>query len=144
MFIILSVFLIAVDFLTKHLATAFLKPLSNIDLIPNVLSLTYVQNRGAAFGIMQNARWFFIIITVVVLIAMVVFIIKKRPLKPLLKWSFAFIFAGAIGNLTERVVNGFVVDMIRVHFFDFPVFNFADCLIVLGTFLLCIYILKSE
>lgn len=144
MFIVLSVFLVAVDFITKYLATTFLKPLSNIDLIPNVLSLTYVQNRGAAFGIMQNARWFFIIITVAVLSAMIIFIIKKRPLKPLLKWSLSFIIAGALGNLTERVLNGFVVDMIRVHFFDFPVFNFADCLIVSGTFLLCIYILKSE
>lgn len=136
--------LIAVDQITKYLAVAHLKPINNIDLIPNIFSLTYVENKGAAFGIMQNARWFFICLTIIILIALSVYIIRKKPQGKLLRISFALIYSGAIGNLIDRIFSGFVVDMLRVHFFDFPVFNFADCLVVIGTLLLCLYVIKEN
>ena len=136
-----SVILVVIDQFTKYLTSRYLKPVENIDLIPKVLSLTYVENRGAAFGIMQNARWFFIIATAIVLIVFALYILKAKPKSRLFKISAALIFAGAAGNLIDRVAFGFVVDMMRVHFFDFPVFNFADCCVVIGTALLAVYIL---
>ena len=142
--IILSIALLVIDLFSKYLATTFLKPLGNIDLIKGVFSLTFVENSGAAFGMMQNGRWFFIILTVAVLSVLALWLIKKKTSGKLIGFSMSLIFAGALGNLIERILYGYVTDMLRVHFFDFPVFNFADCCVVIGTFLLCLYILKSE
>ena len=136
-YFIISALLIAIDQITKWLTVNFLKPISNIDLIPRFLSLTYVENRGAAFGIMQNSRWFFVIITLIFLIGLTIYAVKSKERTKLFCISSALVFAGAIGNLIDRVLSGYVVDMIRVHLFDFPVFNFADCCIVIGMILLC-------
>ena len=139
-----AAFLVAVDQIIKQLTVAYLKPLGNIDLIPNVFSLTYVENKGAAFGMMQNARWFFICLTIIILLALSIYIIRKKPQGKLLRISFALIYSGAVGNLIDRAFSGYVVDMLRVHFFDFPVFNFADCCVVIGTSLLCLKIIKEN
>lgn len=144
MMIALCIALIIIDRITKVLTANLLKPVDSVVLIPKVLSLTYVENRGAAFGIMQNARWIFIVVTVAVLIALCVYIIKNKPQSKLFKWSAALISAGAIGNLIDRIFYGYVVDMIQATFIDFPVFNFADCCIVVGTGLLCLYILIKK
>ncbi|MBE7013289.1 MAG: signal peptidase II [Ruminococcaceae bacterium] len=136
--------LIIADQLTKWLTIRFLKPVGSVELIPHILSLTYVENRGAAFGIMQNARWFFIAATTVVLVALVVYAIKTKPDSKLFKVSATLIGAGAVGNLVDRVARGFVVDMIQVNFVDFPVFNVADCCVVVGGILFCWYILKEK
>lgn len=141
---VISILLIVIDVITKRLTVNLLKPIGNIDLIGNVLSLTYVENRGAAFGILQDARWVFIVVTFVVLAALSVYIVKTKPVSKLFRWACALIYAGAVGNLIDRVALGYVVDMIRVHFFDFPVFNFADCCVVIGTALLCIHILIDQ
>lgn len=133
----IAVLLIAIDQITKYLTVKFLEPISNLDLIPKFLSLTYVENRGAAFGIMQDSRWFFVIITLVFLIGLGIYAARLKKRSRLFCISSALVCAGAIGNLIDRVLNGFVVDMIRVHLFDFPVFNFADCCIVIGMVLLC-------
>ena len=144
MYPVIAVVLIIIDQITKWLTVNHLKPIHNIDLIPNVLSLTYVENKGAAFGILQDARWVFIVVTFAVLLALGVYIIKNKPQSKLFCWSCALIYAGAIGNLIDRVALGYVVDMIRVHFFNFPVFNFADCCVVIGAALLCIHILIDQ
>lgn len=141
MMVLFSVILVILDQLTKFLTVKNLKPVKNIDIIPNILSLTYVENRGAAFGILQNARWFFIVATVVFLLCLTVYILKVKPASPLFRLCASCIYAGAVGNLIDRIAKGYVVDMIRVHFFDFPVFNFADCLIVAGAVLFAVYII---
>lgn len=144
MMIALCIALIILDRITKILTINLLKPIESIVLIPKVLSLTYVENRGAAFGIMQNARWIFVVVTVAVLAALCVYIVKTKPQSRLFKWSAALIGAGAVGNLIDRICYGYVVDMIQATFIDFPVFNFADCCIVVGTGLLCLYILTKK
>lgn len=143
-YFIVALLLIAVDQITKYLTVSYLKPIGNIDLIPNIFSLTYVENKGAAFGMMQDARWFFICLTIIILAVLTIYIIRKKPQGKLLRISFALIYSGAIGNLIDRLFSGYVVDMIRVHFFDFPVFNFADCSVVIGTILLCLLIIKEN
>ncbi len=139
--VLVSLILIFSDQITKFLTLKYLKPVGSVSVIDKVLSFTYVENRGAAFGMLQNARWVFITVTIVVCIALIYYMTKKKPQDKLLKASFALVIAGAIGNLIDRIFRGFVVDMIEVTFVSYPVFNFADCCVVVGAVLFAIYVL---
>lgn len=136
--------LVIIDQITKMLTLAYIKPVNTIEVIKNVLSFTYVENKGAAFGILQNARWVFIIFTMAVIAAFIYYTIKKAPSSRLYYVSVGLIIAGGVGNLIDRIFRGFVVDMIELTFINYPVFNFADCCVVIGSFLFCIYILKYD
>lgn len=141
-FIIIPLILV-LDIFTKYLSTFYFK-LAEIEVIKNILYFTYVENRGAAFGIMQNKQWFFILVTLVLIFAMVLYILKLKPQSKLLKITLSFIIGGGIGNLIDRIVKGYVVDFIDVRIINYPVFNIADCFVVMGAVLLCIYILFSK
>lgn len=136
--------LVMVDFFIKQWATASLQPVTQIDIIPNILSLYYHQNYGAAYGILQNRRLFLVVVTGVMLAAFVVAILIGKVKKPLTLASFSLIVAGGVGNLIDRVRLGYVVDYIYFEPINFPIFNFADCCVVVGTGLLIIYILFFE
>lgn len=145
LFITISVItLVIIDQITKLLTLAYVKPVGTIEIIKNILSFTYVENRGAAFGIMQNARWVFILFTLAIIALLVGYTLKKKPEGKLYYVSTAMIISGGIGNLIDRIFRGYVVDMIEVTFIDYPVFNFADCCVVIGAILFCIYILKYD
>lgn len=135
------ILLTAADQVTKLLTLKYIKPVGSLEIIKNILSLTYVENRGAAFGIMQNSRYIFIIITIVLSAVMVYFLFFKKNESKLLKLSLTMILSGAVGNLIDRVFLGYVVDMIEVTFINYPVFNFADCCVVIGAVLFCIYVM---
>ncbi|MBE7013609.1 MAG: signal peptidase II [Ruminococcaceae bacterium] len=141
-FIIISLILVF-DIFTKYLSSFYFK-VSEIEVIKNILYFTYVENRGAAFGIMQNKQWFFILITLILIIAMILYILKVKPQDILLKLSLSFIIGGGIGNLIDRVFKGYVVDFIDLRIINYPVFNIADCFVVIGAVLLCVYILFSK
>ena len=120
-----------------------MKNVESIPIIQNMFHLTYVENRGAAFGMFQNNQ---IIFVIVALIASIygLYYLHKNKVNILGKVSILLIISGALGNLIDRVRLGFVVD-----YFDFRiiweyVFNVADIFVVLGTILLCIYILFYE
>ena len=140
--IIISLILVF-DIFTKYLSSFYFK-VSEIEVIKNILYFTYVENRGAAFGIMQNKQWFFILITLILIIAMILYILKVKPQDILLKLSLSFIIGGGIGNLIDRVFKGYVVDFIDLRIINYPVFNIADCFVVIGAVLLCVYILFSK
>jgi len=140
-FIILTILLIIADQITKYYTLIKLSPIGSIEVLKGVLSFTYVENRGAAFGILQNARWIFIAVTLITIIAIIGYIIKTKPSCKTLLLSLSLILAGGIGNMIDRIFRGFVVDMIEVTFINYPVFNLADCCVVIGTILLGIYIL---
>ena len=113
--------------------------------LPHLLRLTYVENFGAAFGILQQKRWLLIGITVAVLAFLVWTLLAKKVTEKPMVWSFALIIAGGAGNLIDRMQRGFVVDYLDVSpLFSFPVFNFADCCVVIGTALMIFYILVLE
>jgi len=137
--IILSIILI--DQLTKYLAVIRLKDIGSIEIVRGIFSLTYVENRGAAFGILQNHRWFFIITTTIICVVMIYFLITQSNTSIVLRISLSMILGGAIGNLIDRIRFGYVVDMLHFTLIDFPVFNVADCFVVTGTILLAYYIL---
>lgn len=110
----------------------------NIKIIPGVLELTYVENRGAAFGMLQGRVWLFVLITIAVL-AMIIWYWKSIPANHSGKWmkiALILIISGAIGNLIDRVCMQYVRDMIYFSLIDFPVFNVADMCVVGGVILL--------
>jgi signal peptidase II len=138
---------ILLDRISKIWALNTLASGKDIVIIKNLFSFSYLENRGAAFGIFQNRLIFLTLITVIVILGVVYFIIKYKPTSKLLKISLALIISGAIGNFIDRIYYKFVVDFIMLHYKDvyyFPTFNVADMLVVLGTILLAIYILKEE
>ena len=138
-FIILTVCVIS-DFFSKMLAYHMFR-LEEIPVIKDVLYFTYVENRGAAFGILQNHRWIFITVTILAMIAIIVYIAWKEPKNKILLVSLALILGGGIGNLIDRISLSYVIDFIDVRLIHFPVFNIADICVVCGCILLCIYIL---
>jgi signal peptidase II len=134
-------FIVALDQVTKYLAKTYLKPVGSIPLIPNVFHFTYVENRGAAFGILQNQRWLFIVLTVVISAVIVYYLFTHRQESIVLTIALSMILGGAIGNLIDRLRLGYVVDMLHFVLIDYPVFNVADSFVVIGTILLAYYIL---
>ena len=140
-FTIVTIVLVVIDQITKYLSVGSLKGASSVVLIDKLLSLTYVENRGAAFGILQNARWIFITFTFIAIIFIIYYKIKYKPQSITLNSALCLITSGAIGNLIDRVGRGYVVDMIEVTFINYPVFNIADCFVVTGAILLSIYVL---
>ena len=144
MIYVISALLIIIDQATKYITVSKLKPLGSVEIIKGILSFTYVENKGAAFGILQNARWVFIIATIIIIAALIVYKIKFKVKSKIFDCSSALLISGGIANLIDRIFLGYVVDMIEVTFIDYPVFNFADCCVVVGAILLCIYVLKTE
>lgn len=140
-----TVALVIADQLTKYLTIVHLKNTSGISLIPGVFELQYVENRGAAFGILQQKRIFLILISILVLIALLYLYTKipdqKRYLP--LKILAVMILSGAVGNMIDRIFRGYVVDFFYFRLIDFPVFNVADCYVVISViaafFFVCFY-----
>ena len=119
---------ILLDRLTKLWAAGPLKAVGSMDFIPGIMEFHYVENRGAAFGIFQNQRWFFVIMTVVILVVVSWFYgrtpVEKRYLP--LRICMIVLTAGAIGNFIDRLIRGYVVDFFYFSLIDFPIFNVAD------------------
>ena len=124
------------------ITTLAAQPGARQDFLPGFLNFRYVQNTGAAFSFFENGTAFFAVFTSIVLVAMTVilFRVRKRNIR-LLNVAIMLIIAGGIGNLIDRIARGFVVDMFEFDFISFPIFNFADVLICVGTGLLFIFIL---
>ncbi len=144
---IIFMFSIVSDQLTKIWAVNTLKNGESIKLIGNFLRFTYAENKGAAFSILQNQLWFFIIISIVMLGVLAYIYFKTKNITKISRLSIAMIAGGAIGNLIDRVNLGYVVDFIDVRFgsfYDFPIFNIADSFVVCGTILMIILILFNK
>lgn len=132
--------LIGLDQLFKWLAVVHLKNQPPFVLIPNVFELHYNENPGAAFGILSDHRWVFISITIIVMVFLLVLLLSGRFKKyKLLNASAILIVAGGIGNLIDRIAYGYVVDFLYFKLINFPIFNFADCCVVIGSVMLLIF-----
>ena len=143
--VLVTVFL---DQISKHFVVLYLKGQRPLKIIEGLLSFTYVENRGAAFGILQNRKLFFVAVTVVTLI--ILMYIFLRYYKHLNLWtisSLSMIMGGTIGNFIDRMSLDYVVDFISLRFFNrynFAVFNLADTFIVVGAIMLMLYIIIFE
>lgn len=122
------------DRLTKALVVAQFSLGESLPLIPSVFHLTYVQNTGAAFGLLKGYSWLFIGLSIVVVVWIVWELFGKQPISRLLIWGGSLIIGGALGNLIDRLQWSYVVDFI--DFRVWPVFNVADSAITLGVILL--------
>ena len=133
---------ILLDQITKWLAVIFLKGNPSVpSFVEWFMQFTYVENRGAAWGMFADQRWVFITISTVAIIGVLLYIYLKRPKDKLLMASLALIIAGGIGNMIDRLRLGYVIDMIEVEFINFPVFNVADCFITCGCVLLILHLI---
>ena len=135
------------DRLAKVWALSSLKDNNGIILFNDFFKLEYLENRGAAFGILQNKLILLALFTLLIISGMIYYIIKYKPKSKFLRMSFALIISGALGNLYDRVFYKYVVDFILIHYKDiyyFPTFNVADMLVVVGTLILAISIVKEE
>lgn len=136
--IIAIVVLVSLDQFVKYLTVTHLM-LKPIVLIENVFELTYVENKGAAWSILENQIWFFILMTVIILALIAYAFHKKMIYTKLGQISLVLICAGAIGNLIDRITHGYVIDMFSFKLINFPVFNVADICIVCGGILFVFY-----
>ena len=132
---------VGLDQLTKYWASTDLVARGSVPLWNGVFHLTYVENRGAAFGMLQDSRWFLIIVTVFAVI-LIFWALRKRWFENALgRWAAYFVLAGAFGNLIDRSLNGFVVDMFDFRLINFAVFNVADSFVSVGGAMFVQYIL---
>lgn len=142
--LILSLIFVALgvgaDQVVKYLVIQNLKPDGTLSLIPGLLDITYVENTGVAFGMLPGYLWIMVAVTSVFILIMLGVLIFYRKHTALSRLSMILIIAGGIGNLIDRLVLGYVVDYIQVSFFP-PVFNLADCFVVVGVILLLVYVI---
>lgn len=143
MYEVIVALLIGLDQIIKIWALNYLKEVGSIPVIQNIFNLTYVENRGAAFGMLQNNQKIFVIVAALASCYGLYYLHTKKVNK-IGKIGILLIIGGAIGNLIDRVRLGFVVDYLDFHIIWNYVFNLADCFIVVGTVFLCIYIIFLE
>lgn len=141
---ILAVLMVGLDQWTKILTVDNIALYETIEFIPGVLSWTYIQNDGAAWSILEGQMWFFYIVTTVVLVVLVYNMQKYGKGDRLFSWALTFILAGTIGNFIDRLRLQYVVDMIKLEFINFPIFNLADSLLSVGVVLLVVYVFADE
>ena len=144
LYYILALLIIGVDQLTKYMTVANIDLYEVVNVIPNVLSWIYLRNTGAAWSILEGQMWFFYIVTLVVVVVVVYYLQKYGRQSGLLALSLSFILAGSIGNVIDRLRFGYVVDMIRLEFIDFPIFNVADMALSVGVALMILYVFLDE
>ncbi|MBQ7313669.1 MAG: signal peptidase II [Clostridia bacterium] len=123
---------VVLDQWTKVLAAEKLAGIATYPLIENIFHFTYVENRGAAFGMLADHRWVFMIFSTAAILAMLGWLFWEKPKSWWIRVSAAFIIAGGIGNMIDRVRLGYVVDFIDCRFIDFYVFNVADSFVCVG------------
>lgn len=137
------VVLVIIDQYTKFLAKTNLENKDPITIIKDVFELHYLENTGAAFGMLQDQIVFFLIITIITILA-ILYLYAKIPFEKHytpLRYILIFIIAGATGNCIDRVVNRYVVDFLYFKLIDFPIFNVADCYVSVSAVLLVLLFL---
>ncbi len=146
---IVTTVILILDQATKLLIDRTMDIHSSITVVQNFFNITYIRNKGAAFGFLADSTYrlpFFIMISVIAVVVIIGIFRKLRPEQKLTAFSLSLIFAGALGNLMDRIRLGEVIDFIYVHWYEhyWPAFNVADSAICVGVFLLAIDMLRDE
>lgn len=132
------------DQITKLLVVQNIAPGTFAPGLKGVFRLTYIENKGAAFGILSEHRWIFMVLSAIAIAAILFFLWKEKPKSLLVQLSLGMILGGGIGNMIDRVFRGAVVDFIDLEFMRFYVFNVADSFVCVGCALLILYLILSE
>ncbi len=130
--ILIIVGVIFLDQITKWLTVISLDLYESFPLIPEVFHFTYIQNTGAAFGMLKDHRWVFLIISTVAMIVLSVMLWKYRNGSRLMCVALSFIIGGGIGNMIDRCLLGYVIDFFDFTLIDFAIFNVADSFVCIG------------
>lgn len=138
--VFMMIVIIAIDQVTKYFAKSYLYPDKAKDFIKGFIEFRYAENTGMAFSMFSGARWLFVVITTVVVIACIVYMFKKAQNNLWLYWTIGVLVSGAVGNLIDRIYFGYVIDFINPTFVNFAVFNIADCAVTLGAVSLVAYL----
>ena len=139
---VFAAFIAVADQVTKYLVLVHIPLHAQVEFIPKVLGLTYVQNFGAAFSSFQGMQWLFALIFVIFTVAVVWEYRKKAmPFTTFDRWCIVGMFAGGLGNMIDRVFQGYVVDMIEVEFMEFAVFNVAECFVTCCSIALMVHLI---
>ena len=138
--LIIAAAVVAVDQIIKLNVVNSIKPVGTVEVVPGLFNLSYVENRGVAFGMFKDMRWVFIVITSLMIIGILMYMFIKRPGGKLFYVLAGLIIGGGIGNLIDRILYGYVIDYLSLSFFP-PVCNFADYCITGGVIALAVYML---
>ncbi|MDT0723399.1 signal peptidase II [Staphylococcus haemolyticus] len=143
--LIVAIAILIIDQVTKRIIATTMNIGDSYEIIPNFLNITSHRNNGAAWGILSGKMGFFYIITIVILIVLVLFYIKEAKYNLFMQVAISLLFAGALGNFIDRLVNGEVVDFVDNNIFgyDFPIFNVADSSLTIGVLFIIIALLKD-
>ena len=159
--IIITMLVVLIDQLTKFIVNANMELYDSVNVIPGVLNFTYIRNDGAAWGMLDDKRWVFLILSTVAIVVIIYVLVKYKDQHIMMKVPLALILGGGIGNMIDRtfytevflngqrrlfgegykLFDGVVVDFIEAAFIDFPVFNVADSAVTIGMVLLFIYVI---
>lgn len=138
--IVVGIFL---DQITKWLSVKFLSVVDTVPIIKNVIHLTYVENRGAAFGMFKDQRWIFMITSTVMIIGLLAYLYLGLAENKLYEISIAMIISGGIGNMIDRIALQYVIDFIDFRLINFAVFNGADSFVCVGAGLLVLALVRD-
>lgn len=133
-----------IDQFTKYLTVQNISLYERIEFIPGFLSFTYIQNNGAAWSILEGQMWFFYLVTILVSAVILYYIYTEGRKDKIYGTILAVILGGTLGNFIDRLLYQYVIDMIKVDFISFPVFNVADSLLTIGVISLFIYSIYLE
>lgn len=159
--VIISFLVIVIDQLTKFLVNSNMEIGESFSVIPRVLNFYYITNDGAAWGMLDDKRWVFLIMSTIAIAVIIFILVKYKDLHIMMQVPLALILGGGIGNMIDRlfyteaflageckffgegykVFDGVVIDFIEAAFIDFPVFNVADCAVTIGTAMIFVYII---
>ena len=131
------------DRLTKAYVVGEFALAESRTFIPGILDFTYVHNKGGAWGLLSGHTWLLVSVTVIVMVICLSLLITKGVKNKPLFWAIILVLSGGLGNLVDRIFNGgTVIDFLHLHFMpEFPVFNIADCAVVIGALLLILYLI---
>ncbi|MRJ46574.1 signal peptidase II [Fundicoccus ignavus] len=141
---LVALLMVLIDQIIKKWTTSSLQLYESRSGIDGLFDFYYIRNEGAGWGILQGRMWFFYVVTFVIIVYLIYLIYKHRQGSLFLKCTYGLLLGGAIGNLIDRIINGYVIDMFRLTFMNFPIFNVADMALSIGVVLLIIQVLMTE
>src|SRR5699024_6325110 len=144
LYLVLTIILVIVDQITKYITVQNIALFEVKEVIPNFLSFTYIQNSGAAWSLLEGKMWFFYIITLIVIGFLLYYLSKEERENKTFGFILSVILAWTIGNFIYRILFQYVVDMIKLEFVNFPIFNVADMLLTIGVAALFFYTIYEE
>ena len=143
---LIAIEVVLLDQISKHFVCIYLKPVGSITLIDGILNFTYVENTGAAFGILSDNRAVFMVMSVLIIVVLSYVTVKFQGQSKLFDVCLGLIVGGGIGNMVDRALIGYVIDFIDFCAFDFWkwVFNIADSAVVVGCILAIIFVVFDK